>query len=260
MKNIVGTNLRRYREEAEMSVAQLAEKAGLDRTTVYRIEDSGDNYSHETLMKLARTLNINAGALYADIHAKLAFGNPQAVPILSGFRVAPIVEGGARVLEWPPHAEESRRAIYTEGRFSEDAFAFMVMDDAMYPQLSRKDIVIAEPTLRPEPNDLVVAAIYRESTRTTQSLVRRYAERSAKTFELLPNDSAYAIERSADSHMTVLGTVVEQRRARNGFAWAAAAKVLPGGGGGIPFHNRSPAFSGGGIRGKKPIKPSKPPP
>lgn len=210
-RNIVGKNIHRYREAAELSVAELAAKAGMDRTNLYRIEQTGTNYSNDSLTKIAKALNVSIGALFAEADT-LPWGRMVPLDIVTPEMIH-LVAGKLRI-DRPAHeAGGISNVVFTDGSFADSAFAFKVNDRAMSPLLVPDDMVIVDPTISAEPNDIVLAAVYRKSTGKTQSLVRRFAERT-DGFELLPVDVAYAVEFPLEDNIKILGTVVEQRKQR----------------------------------------------
>ncbi|NPV72895.1 MAG: helix-turn-helix transcriptional regulator [Pelotomaculum sp.] len=60
-----------FRESLGMSQKELAEKAGIAQSTVHYIE-SGGNYTHKTLQKLATALGISVSELLGETQPKAA--------------------------------------------------------------------------------------------------------------------------------------------------------------------------------------------
>jgi transcriptional regulator with XRE-family HTH domain len=210
--NIVGKNVHKYRMEQGLSLAGLGDKASWDKKNLYRLEQTGSGYTHESISRLAKALNVSLGALF-DETGGLFSGRVVPIDFYTSDMISLDSKGNLEI-ERPKHeAGGISDVLITDGSFAEEAFAFTVNDDAMKPGLSSGDVVIVDPNLQPDPNDLVLAAIYRKNADKTQVMVRRYADRF-DGFELLPMDNAYASEVSSGKNISIIGTVVEQRRHR----------------------------------------------
>ncbi len=59
------TNLERLRREAQMTQTQLAEKSGVSRAVIVKIENGGiDGVLCKSLMRLANALNVKVAELF----------------------------------------------------------------------------------------------------------------------------------------------------------------------------------------------------
>lgn len=184
----------------------------MNRTNVYRIEQTGINYSHESLTKLSKALGISISALFDEAGAG-EFGRMVPIDFYTPEMIRRDAEGNT-VIDPPAHtAGKISNVLLTDGSFADNSFAFTVGDEAMRPHLAPGDVVIVDPNLKPEPNDLVLAVVHRTGSGKSHAIIRRYAER-ANGFELQPNDNAYAAEVPMDNNIGLVGTVVEQRRQR----------------------------------------------
>lgn len=210
--NIVGKNVHKYRSALGLSLEVLGESAGWDKKNLHRLEQTGTGYSNDSITRLARALNVSLGALFDETDTVM-FG--RVVPI--HFYTPEMItrnSSGKTFIETPANMVGGvSNVLLTDGSFAEDAFAYKVTDDAMKPYLAAGDVVVVDPNVQPEPNDLVLAVIYRYSTGKSACLVRRYADR-ANGFELLPYDIAYSTEINQDNNIGIVGTVVEERRQR----------------------------------------------
>ena len=61
----LATNVRSLRESHGLSLAQLAERSGAAKATLFKIEQQRTNPTLETLMALARTFSVTVGDLLA---------------------------------------------------------------------------------------------------------------------------------------------------------------------------------------------------
>jgi transcriptional regulator with XRE-family HTH domain len=66
-RKILGENLRTLRIKADLSQEKLAEKAGLSTVFVSRIEREIESPSLDSLVKIAKALNVRVKDLVADI-------------------------------------------------------------------------------------------------------------------------------------------------------------------------------------------------
>jgi transcriptional regulator with XRE-family HTH domain len=210
--NIVGKNVHKYRQELGLSLEELGKKASWDKKNLHRLEQTGSGYSHESITRLAKSLGVSLGSLF-DENGTIPAGRVVPIDFYTPEMITRDAEGKTTIVKPAYEAGAISNVLMTDGSFAEDAFAFTVNDGALKPILERGDVVIVDPDLQPEPNDLVLAVVYRRSTGKSQALIRRFAERS-EGFELIPVDNAYASEVPIDNNIGIVGTVVEQRRHR----------------------------------------------
>lgn len=210
--NIVGKNVHKYRTLRELSLEELGKRARWDKKNLHRLEQTGSGYSNESITRLAKALGVRLSALF-DESGTVDWGRLVPIDVYTSDMIRRDASG-MTTMDPPGHSTGGvSNVLFTDGSFSDDAFAFAVNDEAMKPHLTPGDMVIVDPSLKPEPNDLVLAVIYRPKTEKSQIVIRKYADRSEE-FELLPEDNAYAIERPANDNIEMLGTIVEQRKQR----------------------------------------------
>jgi transcriptional regulator with XRE-family HTH domain len=97
--------LRRIREEAGLSQAQLARESGVDRATINKIEQGKRSPSIATLESLARTLGVDLADFFPKVQAPL--------PLEAEAAGAPLAE---RLLQAPPRAERLLEAARKDAR------------------------------------------------------------------------------------------------------------------------------------------------
>lgn len=83
----VGTNIQRFREARKWKLAQLAGRAGVDTSTVSRLERGGQGFSEESLAKLAQALSVDVSDFFQSLT-----------------ELPELIETGAVVMPWCPHA------------------------------------------------------------------------------------------------------------------------------------------------------------
>ncbi len=103
----IATTLRRERERRDLSVSELARRAGVAKATVSQLESAGGNPSVETLWALASALDITFAVLVEE-------GSPAPTLIRAGEATTAVASSASDYLAVllsasPPHA---RRDIY----------------------------------------------------------------------------------------------------------------------------------------------------
>ena len=73
-----GQKVRRLREERFLSMAELAEQAGISKNTLFRIETGNYSAIPRTVRKLAEALGVPPGELVTPDELKRLRGNAQA--------------------------------------------------------------------------------------------------------------------------------------------------------------------------------------
>jgi transcriptional regulator with XRE-family HTH domain len=84
----IARNLKRLREQQNLSISTVADRAGLSKSTLSKLERGNGNPSIDTLWGLARVLGVSFASLFEEM------GQPE-VEVLA-FRDAPIVAGPGR--------------------------------------------------------------------------------------------------------------------------------------------------------------------
>lgn len=67
-RRIISANIRRLRNEQGLSQRQLAERSGIDRSYLARLENEALNISINVLFALAKTLSIHPCELFEEEH------------------------------------------------------------------------------------------------------------------------------------------------------------------------------------------------
>lgn len=209
--NIVGRNVHKYRTALKLSLEDLGRAAGWDKKNLHRLENTGKGYSPDSIGRLAKALDVKLSALF-DEAAVLSFGRVVPIDVYTAEMITRDASGKDTFERPAVYVGGASDVLLTDGKFADNAFAFKIQDDAMKPEfnLCAGDVVIVDPGAQAEPNDLVLASVYRPLTGKSETMVRRYATR-ANGFELLPSDIAYSAEKQDGANVGILGKVVEQR-------------------------------------------------
>lgn len=68
---VVARNLRRFREERQLSLGELSRRSGLAKQTIASVESSGSNPTVETLERLADALGVSIRALLTELGSEI---------------------------------------------------------------------------------------------------------------------------------------------------------------------------------------------
>lgn len=104
--------------------------------------------------------------------------------------------------------------LTTDQQLSRSAFALEIKGESMLPEFKPGDRVIIDPEISPLPGDFV-AAKNGEEEATFKKYRPRGADASGEAiFELVPLNDDFATIRSSETHIRIVGTMVEHRKYR----------------------------------------------
>lgn len=92
-------------------------------------------------------------------------------------------------------------------------FAVRIVGNSMEPEFREHDIVVIDPDVRPNPGDYVVARNHEEAA-TFKKYRPRGIVGGQEVFELVPLNPDYAVMRSDQQPIQIIGTMVEHTRFR----------------------------------------------
>jgi transcriptional regulator with XRE-family HTH domain len=75
---VFGERVRQLREERFLSMAELADKAGISKNTLFRVETGNYSAIPRTVRKIAEALGVEPGALVTPEELRELRGNAQA--------------------------------------------------------------------------------------------------------------------------------------------------------------------------------------
>lgn len=70
-KQTLGKNVRKERKKQDFSIEELAHLAGIDASTLERIENGYSSPHHETIYKIAEALDVSVDSFHAGFRKKL---------------------------------------------------------------------------------------------------------------------------------------------------------------------------------------------
>jgi len=104
--------------------------------------------------------------------------------------------------------------IPARGEYGMYTFALRIMGNSMEPEFREGDVVVIDPDVAPTPGDYVVARNHVEAATFKKYRPRGVDERGHPIFELVPLNDDYAVMRSDQEPIQIIGTMVEHTRFR----------------------------------------------
>ena len=151
----IQTNLRWLLKQAQLSQNQLARLTKVNQPIIQRIL-SGKNLAprEQTVAKLAKHFSLSSDdLLYKNLSDQSSL--PQH---LRGYRIPIYKQQEAQFESKPEHWPLSITVYY---QVSNEAFAVIVEDDAMKPDINLGDLIVVEPKMTPT-GEIVLACLRRE--------------------------------------------------------------------------------------------------
>ena len=142
MAEFLNKNIRHIRSNNKMSQQELAEKVGIDRSTISRIENNEVETTLDTAIKISDALNVPLNDL---ISKDLTFNNVIPIEISSNVKI-PVygtikagipIESQEDIIEYVDIPED-----WTKG--NKKFFGLKISGDSMFPKYNENDIVIFE--------------------------------------------------------------------------------------------------------------------
>ena len=207
----LGARIRKVLTEKHISQSQLARLVGVKQQTIsYICSPDSPATTSRYATKIAQALGVNPTWLQhgegdrfdpmvrIDLEGVLL--SVVRVPLLAPADVLPFVKSGDNY--------KNKRVMMTDSEIGAGAFAVEIEGDSMNPSFKHGDRVVIDPTLAAEPGDFVVAEIGGAVT------FRKFRQRDAQHFELVPLNSDWPTVSSEQSSIKVLGVMAEHRSYR----------------------------------------------
>lgn len=103
--------------------------------------------------------------------------------------------------------------ILANNTYGPHTFAVRIVGNSMEPEFREHDVVVIDPDVRPKPGDYVVARNHEEAATFKKYRPRGIVD-GQEVFELVPLNEDYAIMRSDQQPIQIIGTMVEHTRYR----------------------------------------------
>ncbi|UYU33233.1 LexA family protein [Siccibacter colletis] len=208
----LGSRLRTLRKDRKLTQGQLGKALGVSDVTVGYWERDLNIPGGKSLTKLAHYLGVSEGFLLygqeGEVNVAPAPMTGQQIPIIS------YVQAGA----WSPECDARNldgtvEYILTSDFHSHSTFALKVKGKSMEPEFVEGDVIIVDPELQPGPGDYVVAKNGGDEATFKKYRARGVSDNGQEIFELVPLNEDYAIRNSLKEKISIIGVVVEHRRA-----------------------------------------------
>lgn len=143
MAEFLNDNIKHIRKDKKISQQDLADKIGVDRSTISRIENGEIETTIDNAIKIADTLNISLNDL---VSKDLRFDNAEIVdidtnivkiPIYGTIKAGTPIEAQNDILEYVDIPKE-----WTKG--GKEFYGLKISGDSMFPKYQTDDIVIFE--------------------------------------------------------------------------------------------------------------------
>jgi SOS-response transcriptional repressor LexA len=135
-------------------------------------------------------------------------------PNRRGYPIISYVQAGAwrEIVDSFPRGGADEYILANSG-YGQHTFALRIVGNSMEPEFRDGDVVVIDPDVRPDPGNFVVARNDEEA-----ATFKKYRPRGiidgAEVFELVPLNPDYAVMRSDQQPIQIIGTMVEHTRFR----------------------------------------------
>lgn len=203
-----GNNVRKLRLQLQLTIEQLADKAGVDPSNLSKIERGLGGYSRESVERIAKALQVSLGVLFAeDGEDSVALLGRRKVPILDEEHVRVFISHAYRSPISP-----SIEHLLMDIKDSPRVVALHVKGDSMIPEFRNNDLIVIDPDIKPNPGDFVVADRPDMGLVIRQYRLLSYNSEGKPVVELAALNPSFPGFRSDVLPFTIIGTVIEHRR------------------------------------------------
>lgn len=209
--------IKQLRQDKGVTQQQLADAIGISRVAVSKWE-SGEtkDLKRENLLGIAKFFNLSLAEVL-DVNEQ-----PNISP---GIRISE-TQRGIPIISWVQagHWREvvdafpmgrSDEVVMAQNTHGPHAFAVRIVGNSMEPEFREHDVVVIDPDVMPKPGDYVVARNHEEA-----ATFKKYRPRGIvdghEVFELVPLNEDYAVMRSDQQPIQIIGTMMEHTRFRRG--------------------------------------------
>ena len=208
--------IKRLRTEKGVTQQQLADAIGISRVAVSKWE-SGDtkDLKRDNLIGIAKFFGITIADLLdvkEEPNVQIAM---KLYPDRRGYPVISYVQAGTwrEVVDSFPRggADEYRMA---SNEYGPHTFALRIVGNSMEPEFMEGDLVFIDPDVTPRPGNYVVAKNHEEEATFKKYRPRGIDANGVEIFELVPLNPDYAVMRSDQQPIKIIGTMMEHTRYR----------------------------------------------
>lgn len=219
-------------EELRKRFEKLKRETGISRAAFAKLHGlkGGDAMIYQHINGL-KPISMDAGLIYArgfnvplaEISQRLAseqsrISESNVEPVPPTERTIPVISyvqaGNWRDIVDNNPIGYSDDTIPARGEYGMYTFALRIMGNSMEPEFKEGDVVVIDPEVAPTPGDYVVARNHVEEATFKKYRPRGISESGNTIFELVPLNEDYAIMRSDQQTIQIIGTMVEHTRFR----------------------------------------------
>jgi SOS-response transcriptional repressor LexA len=217
----VGNRITTARNEANLKQNELADACKISRGRLSNWEVGTRLPKPQEIKKLAEVLKVPAAWLYClsdDLREYETHGGQmRLVPALHLNQInTPTILNDLKKLTTHPDLDSLNRYDFVPLSFSpdtkmdQDSFAVIVTDEGMAPEILLNDLLVINPSLSPNPGQIVVAYVSDEPF----AVIRKFRKPSKDTFELVSANKDWPSYqgKNNDKLIKILGTAIELRR------------------------------------------------
>ena len=206
----LGARIRRVLTEKHLTQSQLARLVGVKQQTIsYICSPDSPATTSRYATKIAQVLGVNPAWLQ---HGEGDQFDPMVRIELEGVLLSvvrvPLLALSEVVVYLKSGENKNKKVMMTDSEIGEGSFAIEIEGDSMNPSFKQGDRVVIDPMLAAEPGDFVAAHVGGAVT------FRKYRQRDAKHFELVPLNNDWPTISSEQSEVKLLGVMAEHRSYR----------------------------------------------
>lgn len=220
-ENLLGNRLRELRRRMGLTQAQLAEKAGIQQTTISNAEIGVRDPNRSTLVLISQGLGIP----FSQLEAFLLHGEEITTTIKAPSRRAPrsnfppgtlpVSRGnatqGQQAINDFSHDDEWAESFVERGDVAgKNADAIRVVGDSMEPQVREGDLLICDPDVTPWDNCIV--AVQLTEAHNSNNMVKRLSILPDGRYKLSSDNANHQAIIVAPQEIHWIGPMVEHRK------------------------------------------------
>jgi SOS-response transcriptional repressor LexA len=217
IKEKIGDRITQSRKALGITIKELAERTGeLSAARISNWEQGTRSPGPMEAKLVANALNVSASFLLCltdNPGGELSKSSNaiQFIPILS----LQEAQNLSKYLQEGNVFEDSKTKLIVDSikgrKPSERSFAVEIEDNSMQPPFNKRDLIIIDTEVLPNPGDYVVVYLPPKN----QTCLRKYSEAQSKNYlyQLIAHNELWAnIEVTNEKEATIIGTVIEHRR------------------------------------------------
>ena len=210
-KEFVGERIRSRRKALKLTQQALAKGIGVSHVAVSQWEKEETVPRGENLLRLAEWLQCTA-AWIIDGDGEV-FAAPAVISQLTALPLITLAQAALWLQEQRLSIQQQATDfLYSGLPLSELALAITLEDDSMQPEYRPNDTMIFDPSVPPQPGDVVLAQVNGVAQVRIFRLIAQ--QQDEQIFLLRPLNEDFPASTSAENKLELIGTLMEMRRYR----------------------------------------------